>query len=104
MVDGLLRSITGAPQVAHGEPEGLRSHNVAGERGAMQGRYLRLALALLGHAEIQASRHPGTLQHEPAGEGRWWDVPSALWHRTQRGPPAGRRLLFEGLRDAGTLD
>ena len=58
LVDRLLRPVAGAAQVAHGEPERLRpAHRRAPTDRAEQGRLLRPAVAVLGHAGAQASRH-----------------------------------------------
>ena len=74
---GLLRSITGAPQSSHERTsKDFDLDNVAAPKRGAGGRYLRLAVAMLGHAGIQASMALAvTLQHEPAGEGRWRHVP-----------------------------
>ena len=119
LVDRLLRPVAGAPQAAHGQPEGLRSGHAAGERRALQGRLLRPAVAVLGHAGAQASRHPHALQHQPACHGRRRHVPRPLRRGARRqdqgdggreggraggeAQPAGRRLLLAGLRDQGRL-
>jgi hypothetical protein len=50
----------------------------------MQRRLLRPALAVLGHAGAQASRHPYALQYQPACEGRRRHVPRPLRDRAQR--------------------
>ena len=119
MVDGLLRPVAGAAEAAHGQPEGLRSGHAAGQGWAVQGRLLRPALAVLGHAGAQASRHPHALQYQPACDGWWRHVPRALrrraGHQDQgdgRWPggraggeaqPSRRRLLLAGLRDPGRI-
>ena len=66
-------------------------------------RLLRSAVAVLGHAGIQASRHAGTLQHQSAGEGRRRHLPRTLWRGARRGQPAFRRLILAGLGDQGRL-
>ena len=46
--------------------------------GSGQGRLLRPAMAVLGHAGIQASGHAAALQHQPLDHGRRRHVPRAL--------------------------
>ena len=58
LVDRLLRPVAGAAEVAHGEPGRLRHAHAEGHDRAEQGRLLRPAVAVLGHAGVQASRHP----------------------------------------------
>ena len=119
MVDRLLRPVARAPQAAHGQPEGLRSGHAACQRRAVQGRLLRPAVAVLGNAGAQASRHPHALQHQPARHGRWRHLPRPLRRGARRqdqgdggrqgggagGPAqsAGRRLLLAGLGNPGRL-
>ena len=87
--------------------------------GPSQGRLLRPAVAVLGHAGAQASRHAHALQHQPARHGRRRHVPRPLRRRArgqdqgdgerQRGREGGeaqsarRRLLLARLRDQGRL-
>ena len=54
-----------------------------------QGRLLRPAVAVLGHAGIQASRHAAALQHQPVDQGRRRHVPRPL-RRRARGNAARR--------------
>ena len=84
LVDRLLRPVAGAPQGAHGEPEELRPGHAAGDRRARQGRLLRPAVAVLGHAGGQASRHATALQHQSARHGRRRHLPRALRRRARR--------------------
>ncbi len=110
-------------------PERLKLHmanqkdfdlvTLQGERRAVQGRLLRPAVAVLGHAGAQASGHPHALQHQPARHGRWRHLPRPLRRgacRQDQGDggrqgggaggaaqPAGRRLLLAGLGDPGWI-
>ena len=119
ILDRLLRPVARAPQAAYGQPEGLRSRLVAGEGRSGQGRLLRPAMAVLGHAGAQASRHPHALQHQPSCHGRRRHVPRAVrrgardqdqGHGERRRGREGdetqssrRRLLFSRIRDQGRL-
>ena len=96
----------------HGEPEGLRPGHAAGQGRAGQGRLLRPAVAVLGHAGAQASRHPHALQHQPARDGRRRHLPrplrrgargQAARRHVAQGQPAGRGLLLARLGDQGRL-
>jgi len=80
--------------------------------GSRQGRLLRPAVAVLGHAGAQTPGHAYALQHQPACDGRRRHLPGTFWRRAgshaarwQQGEaqPAGRRLLFARLRDQGRL-
>ena len=103
-------------------PERLKSH-MANQKdfdmltqkattGPEQGRLLRSALAVLGHAGVQASRHAAALQHQPVDQGGRRHLPrplrrgargdAARRHQAQ-GQPARQRLLLQGLRDQGRL-
>ena len=110
-------------------PERLKLHmanqkdfdlvTLQGERRAGQGRLLRPAVAVLGHAGAQAPGHPHPLQHQPARDGRWRHVPRPLRRGARRqdqgnggrqgggaggaAQPAGRRLLLAGLGDPGRI-
>ena len=84
LVDRLLRPVAGAPQAAHGQPEGLRPRLPEGKRRAVQGRLLRPALAVLGHARAQASGHAHALQHQSARHGRRRHLPCPLRGRARR--------------------
>ena len=103
-------------------PERLKSHMAhqkdfdmltqKATTGPEQGRLLRPAVAVLGHAGVQASGHAAALQHQPLDQGRRRHVPRALRrgargnaagrHQAQ-GQPARQRLLLQGLRDQGRL-
>ena len=70
-------------KAAHGEPEGLRPGDAAGQGRPGQGRLLRPAVAVLGHAGDQASRHPHALQPPPARHGRRRHLPRPLRRRAR---------------------
>ena len=89
LVDRLLRPVAGAAEVAHGEPERLRHAHAEGHDRPEQGRLLRPAVAVLGHAGVQASGHAAALQHQPVDQGRRRHVPRPL-RRGARGDAAGR--------------
>ncbi len=78
LVYRILRPVARAPQIAHGQPEGFRSRHDARQGRAVQRRLLRAALAVLGQAGIEASRHAAPLQHEPSGDGGRRHVPRPL--------------------------
>ncbi len=102
-------------------PERLKLHmanqkdfdlvTLAGEGWPGQGRLLRPAVAVLGHAGAQASRHPHALQHQPARDGRRRHLPrplrrgargeAARRHEPQ-GEPAGRRAPTRSARRSRT--
>ncbi len=103
-------------------PERLKSHmanqarlrhaHAEGHDRSEPGRLLRSAVAVLGHAGVQASRHAAALQHQPFDQGRRRHVPRPLRRRTRgkaarrqhpQGQPARQRLLLQGLRDQGRL-
>ncbi len=69
LVDRLLRPVAGAAEVAHGEPKRLRHADAEGHDRPEQGRLLRPAMAVLGHAGVQAPGHAAALQHQPVGQG-----------------------------------
>ena len=66
-------------------------------------RLLRSAVAVLGHAGIQASGQSHSLQHDASREGRRRHVPGALRRRAQRRQSSFRRLLLAGLGAQGRL-
>ena len=66
------------------------------------GDYLRPAVAVLGHAGIQASRHARALQHRPAGEGRRRYVPAAFWRRAEWGQLYWPMVPMPGTRRSRT--
>ncbi len=91
LVDRLLRPVARAPQVAHGATrQDFDLRHADGRRPARsKRRLLRSAVAVLGHAGVQASRHAAPLQHQPLGEGRRRHVPRPL-RRGARGEAARR--------------
>ena len=105
MVDGILRPVARAAQGAHEKSGQVRSGHVARAEGRSRSRrrLLRSAVAVLGNAGIQASRHARALQHQSAGEGRRRHLPRALRRGARRGQPALRRLILPGLGDQGRL-
>ena len=121
LVDRLLRTIARTAQGSHEEPGQVRSGHDAGAEGRSGGRrrLLRPAVAVLGNAGVQASRHADPLQHQSAGEGRRRHVPRPVRRRARRqaqgdGERAGGRkggarqssrrgLLFGRLRDQGRI-
>jgi hypothetical protein len=66
-------------------------------------RFLRPALALLGHAGTAPPRHAHPLQHQPEPEGRRRRLPPALRSGKGRRDPAGRRQLAPWVGDRGRL-
>ena len=103
-------------------PERLKSHmanqkdfdmlHPEGHHRAEQGRLLRPALAVLGHAGVQASGHAAALQHQPLDQGGRRHLPRPLRRRARgnaarrqqaQGQPARQRLLLQGFRDQGRL-
>ena len=112
LVDRLLRPVAGAPEVAYGPSGRLRHAHAEGHDRAEQGRLLRPAVAVLGHAGVQASRHAAALQHQSFDQGRRRHVPRPLRRRARgkaagrhhpQGEPARQRLLLQGFRDQGRL-
>ena len=97
----------------------LVTHAGAEGRSGSRRRLLRPAVAVLGNAGVQASRHADPLQHQSAGEGRRRHVPRPVRRRARRqaqgdGKRAGGRkgrarqsarrgLLFGRLRDQGRI-
>ena len=90
LVDRLLRPVAGAAEVAHGEPKRLRHAHAEGHDRPEQGRLLRPAVAVLGHAGVQASGHAAALQHQPVDQGRRRHVPrrASAWSARKRCPTA----------------
>ena len=80
LVDRLLRPVARAAEGAHGEPVEVRSGDAARAQGCSRRRrrLLRPAVAVLGHAGAQASRHAHALQHQPARDGWWRHIPRPL--------------------------
>ena len=74
----LLRPVAGAAEVAHGQSKRLRHAHAEGHDRPEQGRLLRSAVAMLGHAGVQAPRNADPLQHQPVDQRGRRHVPSAL--------------------------
>ena len=90
LVDRLLRTITGAHQVAHGPPGGFRHAHPAGCERSEQGRLLRTALAMLGLAGGQTSGYAAALQHQSRryGRRRLFSVPASASNARRNGQTA----------------
>ena len=99
----LHRPVPGAAQAAHGAPGPVRPHHADGHERAGEGRVLRPALAVLGHAGDEASRHAAALRPVQDHRRRRLAVPRALGRRARGQEPACRELLPEGLADQGRL-
>ena len=86
LVDRLLRPVARAAQSAHEKSVQVRCGHAARAEGrsGSRRRRLRPAVAVLGNAGIQASRHASALQHQSAGEGRRRYVPRAFRRGARR--------------------
>ena len=97
--DRLHRPVAGAAEDAHGVSGRLRQDLHARNQGAVQGRILWSALAVLGNAGDEASRLGCSLRYLQACHGRRLHFPCPLRDRAERRQPAGRRLLQQGIGD-----
>ncbi len=99
----LYRPVAGAAQAAHAAPGPVRHHHADRQGRSGKGRILRPALAVLGHAGDEASRHAAALRPvEDHRRGRA-AVPRPLGRGAQGRQPAGGQVLSQGLADQGRL-